>query len=288
MPKEISFGIFLAYNFQLGRVVLYKVIMSKFNPGKIKSLILDMDGVLWRGDIPIIDLHVVFNNVKNKNFHVILATNNSTRTIDQYSEKLARFGVSLSKSQIINSSLATAHYLLEKYPGGGPLFVLGENGLVETLRDSGFHHSEKEAMAVVAGMDRKLTYKKLSQAALLIRSGSEFIGTNNDKTFPEKQGLVPGAGSILAALEAATDQKPIIIGKPAPEMYQIAMERMGTLPAETLVVGDRLETDILGGQALGCKTALVLSGVTSNHAAHQWKPKPDLIVRDLAALLDLL
>jgi len=105
-------------------------------------------------------------------------------------------------------------------------------------------------------MDRQVTYNKLKQATLLIRSGLPFIGTNPDRTFPTPQGLVPGSGAILAALEAATDQTPLILGKPSPEMYQVAMERMSVRPENTLVIGDRLETDIVGAQRLGCLTAL--------------------------------
>jgi 4-nitrophenyl phosphatase len=142
---------------------------------------------------------------------------------------------------------------------------------------------------VVAGLDRTLTYDKLTQAALLIREGSLFIGTNPDRTYPMPGGrLVPGAGAVLAALEAATDVAPVIIGKPAPEMYQVAMERLGTLAGETLVVGDRLETDIAGAQALGCQTALVLSGVTTQAAALAWEPAPDWIEANLTELLDRL
>ncbi len=113
-----------------------------------------------------------------------------------------------------------------------------------------------------------MTYQKLSRATLHIRAGAPFYGTNPDKTFPTPQGLVPGAGSILAAIEAATDVKPIIIGKPQPAMMYMALEKLGTLPEETLVVGDRLETDIAAGQAAGCKTALVLSGVSTKQQAH--------------------
>jgi 4-nitrophenyl phosphatase len=123
---------------------------------------------------------------------------------------------------------------------------------------------------------------------LLIRSGMPFIGTNPDKTFPTPEGLVPGAGAILASVEAATSVQPIIVGKPSPEMYLVALERMGVYPASTVVVGDRLETDIAGGQQLGCKTGLVLSGVTGFQAARAWVPSPDWIEPDLTALLDRL
>jgi 4-nitrophenyl phosphatase len=134
-------------------------------------------------------------------------------------------------------------------------------------------------------MDRCLTYDQLARATLLIRSGLPFIGTNPDRSFPTPQGLVPGVGAILAAVETASDVKPVIVGKPQPEMYRFALERLGLTPQETLVVGDRAETDILGAQKIGCRTALVLSGVTSPQAAQDWKPAPDWIGPDLTSLL---
>jgi 4-nitrophenyl phosphatase len=138
---------------------------------------------------------------------------------------------------------------------------------------------------VVAGMDRKLTYDKLRRATLLIRAGAPFIGTNPDKTFPVPEGLIPGAGSILAALETATGVTPLIMGKPSPAMYEVALMRLGTSPAETLVIGDRLETDIEGAQKIGCRTGLVLSGVTTAVQARLWKPQPDIIAENLESIV---
>jgi 4-nitrophenyl phosphatase len=137
-------------------------------------------------------------------------------------------------------------------------------------------------------MDRNISYEKLSRACLLIRSGVKFIGTNADRSFPIPEGLVPGAGAILAALEAATDVKPIIIGKPSPYIYQAALKKLGSHSYETLAIGDRLETDILGGQNTGCLTACVLSGVTTEQEAINWKPSPDMIYLTLEDLIGSL
>lgn len=255
---------------------------------RIKALILDMDGVLWRAGQPIGDLPAIFEEIGRRGLGVVLATNNATLSVAQYLEKLQTFGVALQSWQIVNSPQAVVHYLSQRMPGGGPVYVIGEDGLLATLAEGGYEHSETEARFVIAGMDRQLTYAKLSQATLLIRAGAAFIGTNPDRTFPVPQGLVPGAGAILAALEVATDVKPVIIGKPAPEMYRLALERLGVTPNQALVVGDRLETDIVGAQALGCSTALVLSGVTTEASARQWTPPPDWIVQDLWTLLEKL
>ena len=262
--------------------------MGASNTSKVKALILDMDGVLWRDNQPIGDLLAIFSTIKQRGWKVTLATNNATLSVEQYLEKLARFGVNLAAEQIVNSTMAVIHYLSEHHPHGGSVYIVGESSLIQTLAESNFINSEKATLAVIVAMDRGVTYEKLRRATLLIRSGVPFIGTNPDKTFPTPEGIVPGAGAILAAVEAATSMQPIILGKPSPEMYRVALERMGVSPASTVVVGDRLETDIAGGQQLGCRTGLVLSGVTGLKAARTWVPSPDWIEPDLTALLDRL
>jgi 4-nitrophenyl phosphatase len=260
--------------------------MDKPATPNLQALILDMDGVLWKEDEPIGDLPEIFRRIEQRGLQVTLATNNATKTVDQYLHKLKGFGVTLQPAQIVNSPQAVAHYLRERYPSGGAVYVLGEDGLHQAIQESGFHHSQQDVLAVVVGMDRTLTYEKLTRATLLIRSGAQFIGSNPDCTFPTPEGLAPGAGAILAALEAATDQQPLILGKPAPEMYRIAMQRMNVAHENTLVVGDRLGTDIIGAQQLGCCTGLVLSGVTTLEAAREWDPAPDWIAKDLSDLME--
>lgn len=255
---------------------------------KISALILDMDGVLWRDQTPIGDLPAIFSTIERRGYRVALATNNATRSVDQYLSKLAGFGVQLEAWQIVNSPQATAGYLCRSYPGGGPVYIVGEDGLVQTLAEQGYFVAEQNVIAVIAGMDRSFTYEKLKKATRFIRAGATFIATNPDRTFPTPEGLVPGAGSIVAAIEAATDVKPVVIGKPAPEMYLLALQRLNAQPAETVVIGDRLETDIVGAQAIGCRTGLVLSGVTTQQQAAEWMPAPDYVSYDLTALLELL
>jgi len=256
-----------------------------FDPTKIRALILDMDGVLWRGNEPIGDLPAIFAEIDKLGYKVVLATNNATKSIGQFLSKLQSFGVVVEPWQVINSAVATAHYLSQQHAEGGNVYVVGEPGLVEILAENGFTHNEENPLAVVAALDRSINYDKLRKATLLIRSGVPFIGTNPDRTFPTPEGQVPGAGSILATIEAATDVRPLVIGKPNPIMYQFALERMEVAADETLVVGDRLETDIAGAQSLGSPCALVLSGVTSEAAAWEWNPSPDLIASNLANVL---
>ncbi len=252
---------------------------------KIKALILDMDGVLWRGNQPLLDFPDIFGKIKKLELDFVVVTNNSTQSQDSFVDRFDQQGVQLSSDQIINSSLATAYYLKKRFPKGGAVFVVGEKGLVSTLEAHGFPFAEENVIAVVVGIDRQLTYDKIAAATHLIRGGAPFIGTNSDVTFPVPGRLNPGAGAVLAAIEAAAETKPVVVGKPAPVMMNMALEQLGVLPAEALVVGDRLDTDIAGGQAAGCRTALVLSGVTTLEKARNWSPPPDIICDNLAALI---
>lgn len=170
--------------------------------------------------------------------------------------------------------------------------MVGEAGVLAALCDAGFKaitdpDDDAPVVAVVVGMDRGLTYEKLRRAMWHIRAGARFYGTNPDVTFPTPAGLVPGAGSMIAAVRAAVGMEPTIIGKPSPYMFTLAAERMQLKMRAILAVGDRLETDIAGGQGVGARTALVLSGVSTEEQAGRWAPQPDLIVKDLATLLSV-
>jgi 4-nitrophenyl phosphatase len=251
----------------------------------IKALVLDMDGVLWRENEPIGDLGATFSRFERAGLKVLLATNNATKTQEMYIEKIAGMGAHVKKEQILTSAMGVAYLLKKRFPDGGPVYVVGEFGLTSALQDAGFYVSEQNPLAVVAGMDREISFSKLKQATLLIRSGVPFYGTNPDRTFPTPEGFIPGAGAILAALVTATDVQPIIAGKPSPTLYEFALEKLGTLPSETLAVGDRIETDIVGGQQAGLRTALVLSGVSTRAEGQSWTPKIDLILPELGDLI---
>jgi 4-nitrophenyl phosphatase len=251
----------------------------------IKALVLDMDGVIWRENDAIGDLNAIFSRFDRAGLKVICATNNASRTPAQYIEKLAGLGAVLKEEQIITSAMGVTYLLKKRFPQGGPVYIVGENGLQSALLEAGFYASPTDQIAVVAGIDRQISFEKLKTATLLIRRGVSFYATNPDKTFPTPEGLIPGAGSILAALVAATDVEPIIAGKPNATLYEFALEKLGTSPEETLAVGDRIETDILGAQRAGLKTALVLSGIATREEGLAWDPAIDLILPELGDLL---
>jgi len=259
--------------------------LSSLSP-EIKAVILDMDGVLWKDRQPIGDLPAIFSRIRSLGLNFILATNNAVRSVEQHQEKLAQFGVFVEDWQVVNSGMAVAFLLNQEYPNGGPLYIVGEPGLTSTLVSKGFYLAEDDVIAVVAGYDRQITFNKLSKATALIRKGAPFYGTNPDKTFPTPEGLGPGAGSFLAFLEASTGISPIIAGKPFPTLYNLAIRRLGLPANQILAIGDRLDTDILGAQKVGCRTGLVLSGVTTQNELDQWSPAPDIVSPDLGSMLE--
>jgi 4-nitrophenyl phosphatase len=252
--------------------------------GSLRHLVIDMDGVLYRGDKAISGSVDLVEFMRGQGFDFVLATNNATRTPQQFVEKLAGMGVEVHPGEVLTSALATAGYLRSVAPPGTRVFVVGMDGLQTALREAGFVLVEDDAEFVVAGMDFTVCYERLAQATFQIRAGAEFIGTNPDRTFPSERGIMPGAGSLLAFLEAATGVKPTVIGKPEAAMMEQSLARMGAEPATTGILGDRLETDILAGQRAGMRTLLVLSGVTDRALLAASKIQPDLVFKDVADL----
>ncbi len=261
----------------------------------IKNLILDMDGVLWRGETPMPGLADFFATLRQKHINFVLATNNATKTAVMYTEKLARFGIHVLPEQILTSAETTAVYLSEHYDAGTAVYVVGEKGLHDALIAKEFHIITPEqvkngttAPLVVAGFNRHVIYNELAMGALLVHKGAAFIGTNPDPSFPSELGPLPGAGSLLAVIETATGVAPLIIGKPKPIIFQEAVKRLGGTPANTAMVGDRLTTDIAGGKGAGLITILVLSGVTSREQAQTSPIQPDFICNDITDLANQL
>jgi 4-nitrophenyl phosphatase len=251
---------------------------------EITHLIIDMDGVLYLGDKPMACLREFFAFLRERRIAFVLATNNSTRTPQEYADKLARMGVTVSPAEILVSGQATARYLAREVPRGTRVHVFGMKALKQALADEGFVLANEDVQLVVASMDREVTYEKLKRATLLIRGGARFIATNLDPTNPSEEGLLPGTGSMIAALEAASGVKPTAIGKPEPIMYQLALEQMGAWPESTAAIGDRGDTDILGGKRAGLTTICVLSGSSSRAEAEAFEA--DMIFEDIADLLD--
>jgi 4-nitrophenyl phosphatase len=250
----------------------------------LRNLIIDMDGVLYRGREAIAGAGDLIGFLRRQRIGFMLATNNATRTPPQFVDKLAGMDVQVYPHEVMTSSLATASYLARIAPSGADVFVVGMDGLRTALEEAGFRLVEDGAHYVVAGMDFTVCYERLAQASLQIRAGARFIGTNPDLTFPSEQGILPGAGSLLAFLEAASGVKPVIIGKPETAMLEQVLACLDAQPASTAILGDRLETDILAGRRAGMHTILVLSGVTDEAILSGSEVQPDLVFDDVAHL----
>ena len=251
---------------------------------KITHLIIDMDGVLYRGDQPMPRLREFFDFLRERSISFILATNNSTRTPQQYVDKLARMGVTVSPEEILHSGQATARFLASAYPRATRVHVFGMPSLKGALAEEGFILADEDVQVVVASMDREVTYEKLKRATILIRRGARFIATNLDPTYVSEDGLIPGTGAMIVALETASGTKAQAIGKPEPTMYQLAMDQMDARPETTAAIGDRVDTDILGGKKAGLTTICVLSG--SSDRAEAEAIGTDMIFDDIAHLLE--
>ncbi|GAB4548903.1 MAG: HAD-IIA family hydrolase [Anaerolineae bacterium] len=253
---------------------------------EIQALVIDMDGVLWRGDEPLPGLVEFFELLRGWPIAFRMATNNASKSPHQYVDKLASMGVRVSPDEILTSAVVTAQHIAAVAPGAS-VYAIGD-GTRQAMLDYGLRLSDgQQADFVAVGWDPKITYKELSEATLLIHAGARFIGTNPDRTLPTERGLLPGNGAILACLQAATGVEPFIIGKPEPAMFEAALTVMGADPAHTAVLGDRLETDISGGQNAGLRTIFVLSGANGQADLAASPVKPDWVFRDIQELTQI-
>jgi len=249
---------------------------------EIKHLVIDMDGVLYRGNDPLPGLPEFFGFLREHGIGFRLATNNSGSTPQQYAGKVQKMGAAVRPEEIITSGTATARWLAQQLPPGARVHVFGEDSLRTALTEAGFELADEDVVAVVASIDWGVTYDKIKRACLLIRHGAQFVATNLDPTRPTEEGLVPGTGALIAAIATGAETQPVAIGKPEPTMFEQAMAEMGARPETTATLGDRIDSDMVGGVRAGLRTILVLSGSTGRAEAEAYGP--DLIFEDIAAL----
>jgi 4-nitrophenyl phosphatase len=253
----------------------------------IRAVLFDMDGVLYRGKQVLAGVPELLAFLDRQGLAYACITNNASLTPQQYEQKLAAMGVQIAGARVFTSAIVTGRYLRANYPCGTRVFIVGMAGLREALLgDDYFVEDDVLPELVVQGADFSLTYETLRKATLFIRGGASFIATNPDTTFPAEEGLIPGAGAITAALVAASDVHPLVIGKPAPTMFLVAAELLAVAPSATLVIGDRLDTDIAGARAAAMAAALVLTGVSRRTEAETGPLQPHAIFADLPALLE--
>ena len=253
---------------------------------KIKALFLDMDGVLWTDNKEIGNLHDIFDSLEKSGLKILFGSNNATRTPAEYCEKLASFGVTVKPEQFFTSGIATIYQLRKDFPNGPKVYVFGSPSLKQLLTENGIDVVDENADVVLTSLDRDISYEKISRAMIEIcEHGAKFYATNTDSTFVTENGWRPGGGVMVNCVQTCTGVKPFVIGKPNTVMIEIACEANNLKPEEIMAVGDRYETDILGGMNFGAKTGLVLSGYETAQTVPGLEPKPDLICRDLADLV---
>jgi NagD protein len=250
-----------------------------------RGFLIDMDGVIYRGGelIPGADLFI--RALLENDIPFLFLTNNSQRTRRDVATKVNRMGIPITEKHVFTCAMATARFLAQQKPGG-TAYVIGEGGLLTAMHRNGYSIVDKSPDYVVVGEGRTLTFEMLETAVQMIIDGAKLIATNLDPNCPTSNGGTrPGCGAIVALLEAATGVKAFSVGKPSPVMMRAARKELHLQASETIMVGDTMETDILGGVQLGYYTVLVLSGGTNREDLRGYGYQPELIVDSVASLL---
>jgi NagD protein len=246
-----------------------------------------MDGVLYRGNelIPGADRFV--RQLRARNIPFRFLTNNSQRTRRDVVAKLARMGIEVEEEHIFTCAMATARFLAQQKKAG-TAFVIGEGGLLNALHQNGYAIEDHDVIGVVVGEGRTFNLELVESAVRMILGGAKLIATNLDPNCPTPNGLRPGCGAMVAMLEAATGAKAFSVGKPSPVMMRAARKELGLATDETTIIGDTMETDILGGVQLGFHTILVLSGGTRREDLPRYAYRPEQVIESVAVLADFL
>ncbi|CAK6479033.1 TIGR01457 family HAD-type hydrolase [Peribacillus castrilensis] len=245
-----------------------------------KGYLIDLDGTMYRGTEQIAEAAGFINDLRKRDIPYLFVTNNSSRTPAQVADKLRSIGISTEDDQVFTTSMATANYIAEQKKGAS-VYVVGEEGIIEALKEKGMKLVEEHPDYLVMGIDRGVNYEKLSKACLAVRNGAVFISTNGDIAIPTEQGLLPGNGSLTSVVSVSTQVQPIFIGKPESVIVEQALRVLGVPKEETIMVGDNYDTDILAGINAGIDTLLVHTGVTTKERLKQYKEQPTHVVDTL-------
>ena len=274
-------------------------------PDRVRLVILDLDGVVYRGHEPIPGARELVAALHAAGVAVRFATNNSMVARGGYVGRLGAMGITTAVDEIVTSTSATVEHLARHAPGVRSVLAIGADGMETELRDAGLDvvMAGDEATAdhaggrlgrafdaVIVGLDPHVDYRRLAVAMRAVADGARLIATNADARYPTAVGFLPGAGAIVAALATATGATPEVIGKPAPAMFEAILEASGIPAGETVVIGDNPDADIVGARRAGCSAILVLTGVADAAVAAtlDGERRPDAIAADPAAVLALL
>ncbi len=250
-----------------------------------KGFICDMDGVLYHGNnvLPGAKKFVDWLRTENKEF--LFLTNSSERSPKELSQKLARLGIEVAEEHFYTSALATASFVAWQSPGCSA-YVIGEAGLINAIYDSGLSMNDVSPEYVIVGETRSYSYEKIEKAVQLVHKGAKLIGTNPDKTGPTEKGIMPATGALIAPIEIASGREAYFIGKPNPLMMRSALKKLGTDVKDTVIIGDRMDTDIVAGTESEIDTVLVLTGVTLKERINDFSYRPRYILNNVGEVLD--
>lgn len=251
------------------------------------GFLIDMDGVLYRGAEVIPGADEFIRQLRLRDIPFRFLTNNSQRTRRDVVTKLARMGFEVEEEHVFTSAMATARFLAQQKPGG-TAYVIGEGGLLTALHQHGYAVVDHDPDYVVVGEGRTFNLEMVEAAVRMILAGAKLIATNLDPNCPTQNGLRPGCGAMVAMLETATGVKAFSVGKPSPVMMRAARKELGLATDETTMIGDTMETDILGGVQLGFHTVLVLSGGTREEDLPRYAYRPEIVVPSLAEFTELM
>lgn len=249
-----------------------------------EAYLIDLDGTLYRGTEVIPDAPAFVEWLKRTGKRFLYVTNNSSRRPEQVAEHLRHLGIPAEPDDVFTSSQVAATYIAAA-EGGKRVYAIGEEGLHHALQNAGCTLADEDVQYVVQGIDRDFTYEKLKKASLLIQAGATFIATNVDKALPTEQGLLPGSGSLTAAIRTTSGVEPLVMGKPNARMIEYALERVGVPKHRAVVIGDNLETDILAGVNADVRTVLVLTGFSKREHLESAEGQPTIILDSLTELM---
>ncbi len=253
----------------------------------MKNYLIDMDGVLVKGRVPIPGANEFIEKLKETNRKFLVLTNNPKYTPMDLSHRLKIIGLNVPSENIFTSAMAVGMFLKMQKPKG-TAFVLGESGLISAVHDAGYIITEYNPDYVILGETSNYNFEQITLAIRLIRSGAKFIATNPDPLGPTESGIVPACGAMAALIEKATGMSPFFIGKPNPFMMRSAMNYLGVHSEDTVIVGDRMDTDIVAGVQTGVETILVLSGVTKIEDIDKYPYRPTKILNSISDLISMI
>jgi len=247
----------------------------------IKNYLTDMDGVILRGTTLIPGAAEFIQRLRMKDIPFLILTNNSQYTQRDLQVRLAFMGLEVPAEAIFTSALATAQFLHDQRPGGRA-FAIGESGLTTALHDIGYVLTDQEPEYVVLGETTSYSFDRISRAIRFVMAGARFIATNPDTMGPGEGGIVPATGAVAALISAATGVKPYYIGKPNPLMMRTALRTLNAHSEDSVMIGDRMDTDMVSGIESGLRTILVLTGVTSREQVERFPYRPTWVRESIA------